>query len=217
MTIIADITLPSATFPLGRVLQSFPDATMDLERVVPLRESLMPFIWIEDDDTEALESSLRAHSRIEDVEVLMTADAETLFRIDWSPSSDGLTEALIETEATVLEARGTADNWDFRLRFSAHEDLSAFNVALTESGIPVTLRRIYHPPLEGASSPMSPVQRETLLAAYRNGYYQVPRRISQTELAERLEISDSALSQRIRRAVSTLIEREVLAEDDPLR
>lgn len=63
---------------------------------------------------------------------------------------------------------------------------------------------------------MSPVQRETLLTAYRQGYFGIPRRTNQADLAEELEISDSALSQRIRRGVSKLIERDVLSEEEPL-
>lgn len=212
MTIIADITLPAATFPLGRALESFPDATMELERVVPLQETIMPLVWVEGSEPDAVESALRSHPQVKGVEVLTTTETESLFEVHWSPAADGLAEALLNTGATVLDARGTADNWDFRLRFSAHEDLSSLNVALTEKGIPVTLRRIYHPPLEEIS-PMSPVQRETLLAAYRQGYFQIPRRINQSDLADELEISDSALSQRIRRAVSKLIERDVLSEE----
>ncbi|KYH25069.1 HTH DNA binding domain protein [Halalkalicoccus paucihalophilus] len=212
MTIIADITLPSTTFPLGRVLQSFPDATMELERVVPLRETIMPFLWVEGSDPATVESSLREHSQVKSVDVLTTAGTETLFEVHWSPAADGLAEALLNTHATVLDARGTAESWDFRLRFSAHEDLSTFNVALTEKGIPVTLRRIYHPPLDDVA-PMSPIQRETLLTAYRRGYFRIPRDISQADLAEELDISDSALSQRIRRSVSKLIERDILTED----
>lgn len=217
MTIIADLTLPAATFPLGRVMQSFPDATMELERVVPLRETIMPLLWVEESDPAAVESSLRGHSRVKTVDVLTMTDTETLFEIHWSPAADGLAEALLNAEATVLEGRGTAESWDFRLRFGAHEDLSAFNVALTENGIPVTLRGIHQPPLEEAVPPISAVQRDTLVTAYRRGYFRIPRRISQADLAEELEISDSALSQRIRRGVTKLIERDVLAEDGSFR
>lgn len=215
MTIIADITLPSNTFPLGRVLQSFPEATMELERVVPLRETIMPLLWVESSDPETVESSLLGNSHVKSVEVLTTAGTGRLFEIHWSPPAEGLTEALLNTSATILDARGTAESWDFRLRFSAHEDLSAFNVALTDSGIPVTLRRIHHPPLDEDAPPISPVQRETLLTAYRQGYFGIPRRTNQADLAEELEISDSALSQRIRRGVSKLIERDVLSEEEP--
>lgn len=216
MTIIANITLPSATFPLGRVMQSFPDATIELERVVPLRETIMPFLRIEGDDPEVVEASLRNHPQVKRVDVRMTTGTETLLDIHWSPSAGGLVEALLNANATVLDARGTAETWDFRLRFAAHEDLSSFNIALTETGIPVTLRRIYYPPLDEVA-PMSPVQRETLLSAYRQGYFQIPRRINQADLADELDISDSALSQRIRRGVAKLIETELLPDEQSLR
>lgn len=214
MTIIADLTLPSATFTLGRVMQSFPDATMELERVVPLRETIMPFLWIEGSDPKTVESSLQAHPQVKRVSTRTTTGTDTLFEVHWSPEGSGLVEALLNTNATVLDAHGTAETWDFRLRFPAHEDLSTFNIALTEKGIPVTLRRIYHPPLDDVT-PISPVQRETLLAAYRQGYFQVPRRINQADLAQELEISDSALSQRIRRGISKLIETDLVSEDPP--
>ena len=119
--------------------------------------------------------------------------------------------------ATVLEARGTAESWDFRLRFGSHDDLSTFNISLTEKGIPVTLRRIYHPPESDERPEVSSVQRETLREAYRRGYFQIPRRINQAELADELEISDSALSQRIRRGVSKLIESDVFGDEKPVR
>lgn len=212
MTLIADISLPSTTFPLGRVMQSFPEATMELERVVPLRETIMPFLRVENCDPATVESSLQNHRQVKRVDVCTTAETEALFEIHWSPSSGGLIEALLNANATVLDARGTAETWDFRLRFATHEDLSSFNIALTETGIPVTLRRIYHPPLDEVA-PISPVQRETLLSAYHQGYFQVPRRINQSDLADELDISDSALSQRIRRSVSKLIETDLLHED----
>lgn len=212
MTIIADITLPAVTLPLGRVLQSFPDATIELERVVPLGRPIIPFLLIEGEDLAAIEASLRDHHQVERVDVQTTSETEALFDIQWSPDADGLVAALLNANATILNARGTAESWDFRLRFAAHEDLSTFNMTLTESGVPVTLRRIHHTPFEEAA-PMSSVQRETLLSAYREGYFQVPRRINQADLAAELEISDSALSQRLRRGVAKLIETGLLSED----
>lgn len=216
MTIIADISLPSTTFPLGRVMQSFPDATMELERVVPLRETIMPFLRVENGDPATVKSSLQDHPQVKRVDVCTTTETETLFEVHWSPGAGGLIEALLNANATVLDARGTAETWDFRLRFAAHEDLSSFNIALTETGIPVTLRRIYHPSTDEVT-PISPVQRETLLSAYHQGYFQVPRRINQANLADELDISDSALSQRIRRSVSKLIETDLLYKDQSFR
>lgn len=217
MTVIADITLPASTFPVGSVLQSFPEARIELEGVVPLRESIMPMVWIESGEPEAIRSALSEHPRIDRVDVVMAVESDTLFEVRWSPSENELVDALLEADATILDAHGLADSWDFRLRFATHEDLSRFNIALTETGIPVTLRRIYHPPIGEAATSLSPVQRDTLASAYRSGYFKVPRRISQAALADELGISDSALSQRIRRGVEALIEQAVISQEKSIR
>lgn len=217
MSIIAEITLPSSTFSLGSVMQTFPDATIELERVVPLQETIMPLFWVRGDDIASIESALRAHSRTRSGETLTTTERETLFEVHWSPDASGLTETLLNTDVTVLEARGTADSWDFQLRFGSHDGLSTFNVSLTEKGIPVTLRRISHQPSLEEGPEISSVQRETLREAYQRGYFQVPRRINQSELADELEISDSALSQRLRRGVSKLVELDAFDDDKRFR
>jgi len=43
-------------------------------------------------------------------------------------------------------------------------------------------------------------QQEAIAEAYRQGYYDVPREISLEELANELDISHQALSERLRRA-----------------
>jgi len=48
-------------------------------------------------------------------------------------------------------------------------------------------------------------RREALEAALEEGYFEVPRRIDLVELADQLDISDSALSQRLRRGITTVL------------
>ncbi|WP_226479213.1 helix-turn-helix domain-containing protein [Natrinema amylolyticum] len=215
MTVIADITVPADAFPLGRVLDNVPELEIELERIVPLQEAIIPLFWISGDDPSEIETMLREHSETETVEQLTSAEDRTLFEVHWGPDINGLIQALIDARAKVLEATGTADTWDFRLRFSSHEELSAFNVALTENDIPVTLRHIYNPTLPDEEPTLSAEQRDALLTAYREGYFEVPRRATLTELADTVEISDSALSQRIRRATDALVEQALLTDDRP--
>ena len=47
-------------------------------------------------------------------------------------------------------------------------------------------------------------QRETLARAVEGGYYAVPHRLSTKDLAEEFGVSDLTISERLRRAVSTL-------------
>lgn len=215
MVVIADITVPADTFPLGRVLDDYPAVEMELERIVPLREAIVPLFWIAGAEPGVIETSLLEHSKTEAVEILTTKDDKTLFEVHWSSDIDGLIQALIDTQAKILEASGTAETWDFRLRFPSHEQLSSFNMALTDEGIPITLRHIYNPSVPDEQSSLSSEQRETLRLAYREGYFKIPRRTTQTQLADDIGISDSALSQRIRRGVDILVEQSLFADDRP--
>lgn len=210
MTVIAEITVPADTFRLGRIFTDISDVEVTPECVVPLRDGVMPLLWISGDDPAVIEQTLREHPQTDSVGQLTTTDSQALFEIDWGSDVDCLMETLRDTHAHVLEAAGTADSWDFRLRFASHEELSAFNVALTGNNTPVTLRHLYTHPRFDDQSTLSDVQRETLLTAYHQGYFSVPRRTTLTELAETEGISDSALSQRIRRGMDGLIEQTLL-------
>jgi len=210
MTIIADITVPSDAFELGQILRDFPKVEVKLERIVPLQESIIPLFWVSGTDKAEFEDALTKNSQTESVEKLAKTDDRTLFEVQWSDDVDGIVEALIETRGKIIKATGTAETWDFRLRFVAHEYLSEFNMALTDKDIPVTLRRIYNPTTPDDISTLSDEQQEALLMAYQYGFFEIPRGITLTELADEMGISDSALSQRMRRGLAVTVEQVVL-------
>jgi len=60
-------------------------------------------------------------------------------------------------------------------------------------------------------SPTSPLngltekQRETLIAAYKHGYYDIPRKISSEELAKKLGLVDSTVVEHLRKAEKRLM------------
>ena len=48
MTSIAEFTLPAADFPLGRAFEDRPEVTLELDRVVPSGDTVMPYFWVRD-------------------------------------------------------------------------------------------------------------------------------------------------------------------------
>lgn len=80
-----------------------------------------------------------------------------------------------------------------------------------------TLRRLTHggdpePPGDGLTDP----QREALRTAYEMGYYEIPQAASLDAVADRLGITASSLSERLRRAQTHLIETTVAPTWPPL-
>lgn len=204
--IIVDITIPAESFELGRILTDHPGITVRLERIVPLQSEVIPLLWVANGNGTAIEADLQDHSQIEFVRSLTPADEEELFEVRWKPDFNGLIRAMVDADARMLKGEGTAEGWEFRLRFTTHEDLTAFNQTVTDQGIPLTLQQLHNPTDPDERAPLSVKQREAIKHAYRRGYFNVPRDSTVSDLAASMEISDSAFSQRLRRGLSTLVQ-----------
>jgi len=112
----------------------------------------------------------------------------------------------------VLEATGGAPRWSFQLRFPTHEALSTFQEDCFEDDIPLDVSGIYNPTIPDAGPwySLTTPQRETLMAAVEMCYYSVPRRSSTQDLAEEFDVSDQAITERLRRAIETLVTNTLL-------
>jgi predicted DNA binding protein len=204
---IVDITVPADSFELGRLLEELPGIRIELERIVPLQDSIIPLFWVSNGNGEEdqVESILRESSLTEDVKYLTEDGKRTLYEVRWSLEVDGLVQALIESKAKIMEAESIGEGWDFRLQFPSHDELSAFRSHCDDSGIPIILRRLYNPHYPRDGNTMTAEQQETILKAYERGYFDVPRGTTISALAEEFEISDNAVSQRLRRGLSSLV------------
>jgi len=61
----------------------------------------------------------------------------------------------------------------------------------------------------GHEAVLTDIQRETLTAALEAGYFAVPRTATLQDLADEFGVSDTAISQRIRRGVARLLTTEL--------
>lgn len=212
---IAEVTVPSEAFELGRILRVEGQTQITLETMVPLGGGSTLFVRIRNDARESFRRSVRDHSAVERIQAVNSHENETLYALEWKLSEGSLLETIIELEAVLLNATGTADAWKFELRFPAHEALSEFQAYSVEEGLPLRIERIYSPtsPEAGPWYGLTGPQNETLTSAVENGYYSLPREISTQELAETFDISDQAVTERLRRGLSTLVENTLLVDD----
>lgn len=213
MSTIVEITVPAADFELGRSLQPTGEgARFELERMVPTSDRIIPYFWAHDADTDSLTASLNDDESILEASLLDEFDGQALFRIVWPADINGLVQTLTNHEATILEAVGTGERWEFQLRFPDEADISAFRADCDQAGVKLDLQRLYHPAEpETDQSALTPTQRETLLSALEEGYFDIPRRITTEELAEQLDISDQALNERLRRGHMNILTSLLIA------
>lgn len=211
MSIVAEFTIPAEALPGGDTLIEMSDTRIEIERIVPTQESALPFFWVWGDQPEVFMKRLAHEPNMADVDLLERFDEGALFRAKWSPDSE-LIEGIKRLNATIIEATGTAEHWRFEVRTQEPEAFTEFQEVFQQQGISVHLERLYDLAelIEGDTRSLTPEQRETLLLAYREGYYEKPREITQEELGEHFGVSHRAISDRLRRGTRNLIATSVL-------
>lgn len=216
MTVIAEFTMAASDFPLGRVFEDRPRVTLELDRVVPSGDTVMPYFWVHDPEGD-LHGVLAVFDELPELRsaVLMEDLGERgLFRAEWEPRYLGIMRAIEATGVTVVSATGSEAGWMFELRAADGVQFSQFQEYCEEHGIVVSLTRLSRLTETGkpAEDDFTPEQREALLLAYREGYFEEPKATDQETLASRLDISRQALSARLRRGYRNLIEGTLLLE-----
>jgi hypothetical protein len=139
---------------------------------------------------------------------LDTIGDRSLYRIDWDETVESLIYGMVETDATILEAHG-GDNWLFRIRFDDHESLSAFSDYCRRHDIRLDVRRVHNltaEALDDEQFDLTGEQREAIELALEHGYFEVPRRATLSDLAGELDVSQQAISERLRRGTQKVMQ-----------
>lgn len=210
MSVRADLSVPATDFVLGSVLGERSAVRLRLECAVPLGDAVAPCVWVSGLDLDDVVAALRRDPDVTDVIVLEETDEEVLVDLGWDPGASTLFELLVDSRAALVEAVGSGESWSLRLRFPDREPLGVFFRRCRDRGVDLSVERVVETDRAGADAlPLTDVQRETLQIGFERGYFDVPRGITLVELADELGVSDTAVSQRLRRGVSTLLGEHV--------
>lgn len=215
MSIIVDVNFPVKSFELGQILRVDEGVRVTLESMVPLGNSIIPYVWISDTHREGFEASVKNHPSVESFDVQEIHDDRTLYALTWRAERDVVIEGLREVDAQILEATGTSERWQFELRFPSHAAVSEFQEYCSNADLGMDVSGIYNPtkPDTGPWYGLSVPQREALVLAFAEGYFEIPRQISTKELGDSLGISDQAVTERLRRGMRTLLAHSILVEE----
>lgn len=214
MSTIADIEFDPGVFLLGAVFERFPDAVIELERIVPTGGAVVPYFWvrgISEAEAGTLGRDLPEEVVIERVDSLLD---DHLVRAKWDPvARRGVLHGVIESGLTLVSAVGTAEGWRFGLRGDEHESVARFQSYCREHDIPLRLTGLNTlAPVRDGEYGLTDKQREALVLAHERGYYDSPREADLEAVAAELGISRQALASRLRRGTRRLLETTVAVE-----
>ena len=211
MSTIAEVRVSADDFELGGLFEAGtgPDAVVKLETLVPLGDDTVPYFRVRTDRLETLLGTVREGSIVDGLRVVDDYGEESLLALDWEANRDRLFGGFREPEVAVLSAHGRSGVWTFELRFEDAAALGAFREYCDGVDLDPEVVRVYDPTSPGSdlSYGLTGPQREALVLAVDRGYYDIPRRCTTAELAAAFDISDQAVSERLRRGIATLIER----------
>ncbi|WP_254538064.1 helix-turn-helix domain-containing protein [Halomarina litorea] len=214
MSVAVELAVPGDSFELGEVLTAMEGVSIEIERVVPVRERIIPYVWALGDERD-VEAAFVSLPSVESVRRIAEIDQWGLYEVRWHYPINGLVASLAEADAAVVSFVSRNDEWYLDLRFPSREDVTAFYEQCQSNDIPVAISRISDSPGPTAQSNLTDKQYDALLAAYESGYFDIPRRITLTDLAEDMDISTQALSQRLRRGNKALVEESLLDRGAP--
>lgn len=213
MSLVAvEVSIPSDSFQVGSILQDHVDVLIDPTQFVPDGDSFLPYFWVETDDEESFEESVRADDRVASLVEVDTAGDRTLYKTEWAEEVNGFFAAVAEYDLHIEDATGTDERWTFHLRGPDRESLAAFRDAVLDDDIPLHVHRIWNPyPADGDEYGLTEIQRETVKRAYRGGYFDDPRGVSQTDLADELDVTRQSVSRRLRGGLKSLLSTTLMS------
>lgn len=212
MSIFAEFRVSSPRLALSDALEQVPDMTLELIQQIgtePYRPYM--FIWAHG-DCDVFESALKADESVTGVEVYSRVEDQVLYRMQIAEGADLVAYPLwVELGADQLEARWSDGWWHVRMRFPCRDAISSIECWCAENDVRFELERLYADEIQRQDRhvDLTAEQRETLLVAHQLGYFSVPREADMDDIAAEIGVSNQAISERIRRAHSRLVEAYV--------
>lgn len=219
MGVVADVAVVSPVF--REAIRSTEGVEITLEQEATTESmGTMWILWVEA-DPDAFEAGLDADETVGEYTHLGSQDGRHQYRV--TLSSRGAEATLYPCWANVggvfMSGRREPgdEGWYGRFRFADRAAVREFvECCRGRSGVEVELQRLVgDDPGEELPYGLTARQVEILRAAEREGYFEVPRGSTLPELAEELAVTDTTVSESLRRAMGTLVRNTIGADPDP--
>lgn len=172
--------------------------------------------WVETGDFEAFEAAVVEDPTVANLTHLADVDDRRLYRLDITEDAEDtrLYPQVVAVGGIFREFLGTADGWQFRIQFPDREALGQTHSFCREKGFEMSLHQVCEKANgnDADCHSLTDPQRETLVEAVESGYLDIPRKSTLAELGGRVGVSESAASERFRRAVKSLVTEELWVE-----
>jgi len=211
MPTIVVANVPTEEFALHESLRAVPDLVVESQRVVEKGEGLMmPLIWVRGANGETVRAALADDSSVRSASRIASYENESLYQMEWKRGVELAVQIMTEDESVILDLYGTSDGWRLRSMFPDRDTLARTVEFCENHGLGFDVRRVREMNVVPSGRwGLTDEQYEALRVAWDAGYFGVPREADLGDVADRLDISHQALSERLRRGHTSLIKETI--------
>lgn len=207
MSVVAELTVPPGHFALASTLEAVPSVEVEFERsVTHSQEWIMPFLWVRGEERSEFERAIDGDPTVAEARVIDRYDDTDLYMVRWADGVREMVNAIFDRSGILVEATGSDAEWRLVVQFVDYASLSDLESYFQRDDTPLQLERLFSPESpQREERELTSQQLETLVTAAERGYFDVPRRATLGDIARELGISTTAVSERLRRGLFTLV------------
>lgn len=219
MSIIAEFRVRSSELNMAETLTALPDIELEgIQQVGTDPQRPYGLFWVSGGDIDAFDEKVREDESVTDVECYTRLEDRALYRVRISETVEVVGYPVwVELGAEEMNTRYVDGWWETRMRFPDRDALGKMRDWCLTNDVEFDLQSIYtdegRPSNSGLTaqkggtrpSGLTAQQQEVLQAALEQGYFEIPRQATLSDIAAELDISSQATSERLRRAHRRLI------------
>lgn len=166
------------------------------------------YFYLVGNDRDSFERAVAADPTVADANRLAAFKGQQLYRFTYADTALLLSPAVTTQGGLIHNATATDNGWLFTLEVPNRDALTAIWEYATDRDITWELVELRDRATPGSDTSygLTDVQRETLVMAFEQGYFDDPREATLADLADALGVSPSAAGGRLRRGLASLIQ-----------
>lgn len=174
------------------------------------------FYHIESADFRAFEAGLRNDRTIGDFEqVIETGDNRAIYSFVYTDEAKILTPVISAANGVILDMENDGSAWTLAIWIPERTDLAHLWEYADQHEVDIKLLRVNeYAGIGTTDAGLTTSQREALLAAFEQGYFDDPRNATLSDVAAALDISQPAASGLLRRGLRRLIVSSMIDESN---
>lgn len=208
MGLTAEFQLRSPQLPLTNVAGAMSDLTFRLESAKqPHSGPVVFFVRVSGPSFEGMKAAFTESPSVSEHVLISEVESMRMYQLVLANARPAFLDTLWFHKTFPESVVIMPDGWRIKQQFTNRDEFSEYREFWQTLDFSFILDRLYDSTNTDAEViAVSDKQREALLTAYKAGYFSVPQETTLDEVAEALEISRSALAERLHRAQSHLIE-----------